>query len=336
VLDTAAPGAAVLVAPADAVHQPGAHLDDRSSELGATAECRVLVFGSVLRTGRRAPSASPAPCYALDLTGLGDGTYTLVVRLTDAAGNRGPETLSATCWTRPRRSAVGITGPGAIGNDKTPTWVLSSSSAAKLECRLTSAAGGRLGLGPVRRRVHRRPHRPAGRHLHAVGARRLRGRHAWPGDDRRVRPEHVRRPARRRRWRWPAASSRRRTTARPSWTFTLPPARPGSAASCRGRAWSSRAPAPRPTASTSAAPRTAATRSPCARWTRRGTSGPPRPRRTCSTPSRRPSRSSRCCRARPARPWTRSGASWSPAVPRRSAGSCRTGGRWTTGPPAPP
>lgn len=142
VLDTTAPGAATVVAPPTPSTNRVPTWTLATGEIGATAECRVLVFGSVLQDWAPcAVSVAGAP-HAVDLTGLGDGTYTLVVRLTDAAGNRSTvETSSSYVLDTSAPVAVGITGPPSPGNDVTPTWVLSSGSGATLECRLTSAAG---------------------------------------------------------------------------------------------------------------------------------------------------------------------------------------------------
>jgi hypothetical protein len=142
VLDTTAPGAATVVAPPTPSTNRMPTWTIASGELGATAECRVLVFGSVLLDWRSCGVSLAGTPYALDLTGAGDGTYTLVVRLTDAAGNRSTvEASSPYVLDTSAPVAVGITGPPSPGKDLRPVWLLSSGSGAVLECRLTSAAG---------------------------------------------------------------------------------------------------------------------------------------------------------------------------------------------------
>jgi hypothetical protein len=141
VLDTTAPGAATIVAPPTPSTNRVPTWSIASAELGATAECRVLVFGSVLKGWAPCAVTVAGALHPVDLTGLGDGTYTLVARLTDAAGNKGPELSSAYVLDTSAPVAVGITGPPTPGNDETPTWTLSTGGGATLECRLTSAAG---------------------------------------------------------------------------------------------------------------------------------------------------------------------------------------------------
>ncbi len=141
-LDTTAPGAATLIGPPSPSTNRAPTWSIASGELGATAECRLLVFSSVLRDWAPCGVSPAGTLKTVDLTGLGDGTYTLVVRLTDAAGNRSTvEASSPYVLDTSAPVAVGITAPPTPGNDRTPTWLLSSGSGAVLECRLTSAAG---------------------------------------------------------------------------------------------------------------------------------------------------------------------------------------------------
>ncbi|MEO6204785.1 MAG: hypothetical protein ABIO67_05310, partial [Mycobacteriales bacterium] len=87
-----------------------------------------------------------APCavsttgslYALDLTGRGDGTYTLAARVIDAAKNVSPVATSDYVLDNSAPSAVGVTPPPSPGNDTTPTWTIASVAGVKLECRVTS------------------------------------------------------------------------------------------------------------------------------------------------------------------------------------------------------
>ncbi|TAL24689.1 MAG: hypothetical protein EPN99_02550, partial [Frankiales bacterium] len=142
VLDTTAPAAATITPPPTPSTNRRPVWTVASGELGATAECRVLYFGSVLRDW--APcSVSPAGSLfdQLDLSDATDGTYALVVRLTDAAGNRGAEVVSAYVLDTSAPVGVGVTGPPSPGNDTAPTWTFTTAGNLVLECRLTSEAG---------------------------------------------------------------------------------------------------------------------------------------------------------------------------------------------------
>ncbi|TBR16706.1 MAG: hypothetical protein EPO57_09810, partial [Chitinophagaceae bacterium] len=84
VLDTVPPAAAVITTPAS----PGRSRIPTFTftvEPGASTRCRVTSGSTVV--------SDFVPCsgsYTVDLTGLPDGTYTLSVRVSDAAGNPGP------------------------------------------------------------------------------------------------------------------------------------------------------------------------------------------------------------------------------------------------------
>ena len=142
VLDTTPPSPATLVAPPTPSTNRLPTWSIASAETGATAQCRVLVFGSVLRDWVPCAVSVAGSLHTVDLTGLGDGTYTLVVRLTDAAGNVGTTTATSdVVLDTSAPVAVGVTGPPSPGNDRDPTWLLATGSGTELECRLTSAAG---------------------------------------------------------------------------------------------------------------------------------------------------------------------------------------------------
>ena len=142
VLDSTPPAAATLVAPPTPSTNRQPTWTIASPEAGATAMCRVLVFGSVLRDWTPCAVSPAGSLHTVDLTGLGDGTYTLVVRLTDAAGNVGTTTASADyVLDTSAPVAVGVTGPPSPGNDRNPTWLLTTGGGTELECRLSSAAG---------------------------------------------------------------------------------------------------------------------------------------------------------------------------------------------------
>jgi hypothetical protein len=139
VLDTVGPAVATLVAPPTPSTNRMPTWTVASAELGATAECQVMVFDSVLTPWAPCGVSVAGSPVTVDLTGLGDGTYTLLVRLTDAAGNRSStQASSAYVLDTSAPVAVGVTAPPTPGKDRTPTWVLSTGSGAALECRLTS------------------------------------------------------------------------------------------------------------------------------------------------------------------------------------------------------
>jgi hypothetical protein len=137
-LDTAGPGAASIVGPPSpgTVRKPTWAVG--SADTTVTAECRVMVFTGVLRDWATCGVSPAGSLFVLDLTGLGDGTYTLVVRLTDGAGNLGPTATSDYVLDTSAPAAVGVLAPLSPGNDPTPTWTLTSAAGVKLECRVTS------------------------------------------------------------------------------------------------------------------------------------------------------------------------------------------------------
>jgi hypothetical protein len=137
-LDTIGPAVATLVGPPS----PGTDLRPTwavsTADTTATAECRVLVFTGLLRDWTACPVSPAGSLYTLDLTGRGDGTYTLAVRLTDGAGNVGAVATSDYVLDTSAPAAVGVVAPPSPGNDPTPTWTLTSAAGVKLECRILS------------------------------------------------------------------------------------------------------------------------------------------------------------------------------------------------------
>jgi hypothetical protein len=140
-LDTTGPGlgAAVITAPPSpsTVRKPVWSI--ASSEVGATAQCRVAVFGALLKDWTDCEVSPAGSLFSYDLTGLGDGIYTLSVRLTDSAGNVSTSIATSDYdLDTSAPAAVGVIAPKSPDRDTTPTWTLSSTSGAKLECRVTS------------------------------------------------------------------------------------------------------------------------------------------------------------------------------------------------------
>ncbi|MGH2730957.1 MAG: Ig-like domain-containing protein, partial [Actinomycetota bacterium] len=107
-----------------------------TGEPGASFECTltragVVVFGPL-------PCSSPT---AYDLTLRPDGTYTLAVTQTDAAGNvSDPATDSFTLDTTPPEPPTITSAPPDPTSDSTPTWTFTGEPGASFACTLTRAA----------------------------------------------------------------------------------------------------------------------------------------------------------------------------------------------------
>jgi hypothetical protein len=107
-----------------------------STEAGATLECRLSRGATTVSDWT---SCSSPRSY--DLSGEPDGTYTLAVRATDAAGNTGAATGSDYELDRVAPGAPALTTtPGALGNDSSPTWTFDSDAGTSSECRLQRGA----------------------------------------------------------------------------------------------------------------------------------------------------------------------------------------------------
>ena len=104
-----------------------------SGEAGATFSCQITRGATTVSAW--APCASPK-VYDLD-GGEPDGTYTFQVRATDAADNTGAPTTSTIDVDRTQPTGVTIdAGPGADGNDNTPTWTFSGDGTGGFRCKL--------------------------------------------------------------------------------------------------------------------------------------------------------------------------------------------------------
>jgi hypothetical protein len=137
-LDTSGPAAATIVGPPSPSTDRKPTWAVSSADTTVHAECRVMVFTGVLKDWAPCAVSTAGSLYTLDLTGLGDGTYSLLVRLTDAAGNVGPTATSDYVLDTSAPAAVGVIAPLSPGNDTTPTWTLTSAAGVNLECRLSS------------------------------------------------------------------------------------------------------------------------------------------------------------------------------------------------------
>jgi hypothetical protein len=140
-LDSAGPAVAVLTAPPSpsTVLRPVWAI--ASPEASVTAECRVTVFGQVLQDWLPCPVSSAGSLFTADELTRGDGTYTLHVRLTDAAGNIGT-TIATSDYVLDTSApaAVGVVGPESPGRLATPTWTITSGAGVTLECRLSEGS----------------------------------------------------------------------------------------------------------------------------------------------------------------------------------------------------
>ncbi len=131
-LDTSAPGApSIDSAPASPGSDPLPSWTF-SAETGATLECR-LARG--LATVSDWTACSSPRSY--NLAGETDGTYTLYVRATDAAGNTGAAAGSDYELDRAAPGAPALTAtPGGLSNDSSPTWSFDADAGTTSECRL--------------------------------------------------------------------------------------------------------------------------------------------------------------------------------------------------------
>jgi large repetitive protein len=103
-------------------------------EAGAVASCRLLHEGTLVTTLAECPRNT-----TVSLVGRPDGTWTLVVTLTDASGNTSlPASLSYVLDTTPPALPVFTSEPGT-SSTRTPTWEFASDGLAgtDLYCRLT-------------------------------------------------------------------------------------------------------------------------------------------------------------------------------------------------------
>ncbi len=111
-----------------------------TGEAGAVFQCRLDGAGGLVSDWRGCASPS-----RYDLTGRGDGRYTISVRAADAAGNVGPgSSRGYDLDTTPPAAPSFTNGPGASGDDATPRWSFTGEDGATYECRL-SRGGNAVG-----------------------------------------------------------------------------------------------------------------------------------------------------------------------------------------------
>lgn len=137
VLDTVPPAPATIVTPSSPSTDRAPSFVISSSEPSVTAQCQVTGPAGVVAAFAGCPISTAGTSYNLTLAGAPDGSYTLAVRLTDAAGNTGATATATYVLDTTPPSAVLVTAPASPSADDTPTWALTGDSDAVLECRLS-------------------------------------------------------------------------------------------------------------------------------------------------------------------------------------------------------
>lgn len=135
VLDTAAPAAPVVTAPTGPSSTRSWEVS-WTGEAGTAAGCELARGGVVARTvvGCTSP-------YTVDLTGLADGSWTLSVRLTDAAGNTGGAGTATYTLDSTPPAVPTFTAEPPTSSERTPTWEFRSDQGSTLLCRLVAPDG---------------------------------------------------------------------------------------------------------------------------------------------------------------------------------------------------
>jgi hypothetical protein len=113
------------------------------AEDGAGIECRLEGPAGVVSDW--GPCTSPK---TFDLNSQPDGAYTLLLRATDPAGNRGGETRSAFTLDATAPGLKIDSGPGPLGRDRNVAWTFSGDADAGFECRLVREAAEVVGWAP--------------------------------------------------------------------------------------------------------------------------------------------------------------------------------------------
>ncbi len=131
-LDSSGPASSITSAPAS----PDNDLSPTwgfSAEAGATTECELTSGATILSP--YAPCTSPV---SYDLTGQGDGPFTLSVRATDAAANVGAPASNTYILDTAAPAAPSITSsPASPGTLRTPSWTFTTELGATTECELS-------------------------------------------------------------------------------------------------------------------------------------------------------------------------------------------------------
>ena len=136
VLDRTAPGTTLLVTPASPAKDRQPTWTVTGAEAGLTAQCQVSGPGGPLAPSSCSAPTSGAP-YTADLTGLPDGSYTLTVVVSDAAGNATSATSAAYVLDTTPPHPVLVTPPPTPGSARSVAWTLVGDSDATLACAFT-------------------------------------------------------------------------------------------------------------------------------------------------------------------------------------------------------
>jgi hypothetical protein len=138
VLDTTPPAPATLTSPPSPANDRAPTWTIASPDAGVTAQCQVLgPSGAVARAFAPCAVSVAGSQYNLDLSTAMDGAWTLVVRLTDTAGNTGTDARASYVLDTSAPNSVLVISPASPSSAATPTWLLTGDSDAVLECRLT-------------------------------------------------------------------------------------------------------------------------------------------------------------------------------------------------------
>ncbi|MCU1622358.1 MAG: Cable pili-associated 22 kDa adhesin protein [Frankiales bacterium] len=134
VLDRAAPVAATMLTPASPSKglQPTWTVSD--DEPGVTAVCTLNGPGGAVAAPVSCSAPPSGAPFGVDLTGLTDGSYTLTVQVSDAAGNKTSATSTAYVLDTTAPSAVVVTAPRTPAAARVVTWTLIGDTDSTLEC----------------------------------------------------------------------------------------------------------------------------------------------------------------------------------------------------------
>ena len=147
VLDRTAPAAAQVVAPASPAKDLHPSWTVVGAEAGLTATCVVTGPGGSLPQAACSAPTSGAP-FAVDLTGLPDGSYTLTVSTADAAGNATSATSAAYVLDTTAPRAVLVSAPPSPAAARNVAWGLVGDSDASLSCAFTGPGLPPAAYGP--------------------------------------------------------------------------------------------------------------------------------------------------------------------------------------------
>lgn len=126
-VDLTAPGVGFNTAPPAATPLTSAAFAFSVDDATATVECRI-------DGGSFAPCASP-----LSFTGLAEGSHTVTVRATDAAGNVGTAAFSWSVDLTAPHVAFAST-PAGLSNDAAPRFAFTTTETANVACRVDGGA----------------------------------------------------------------------------------------------------------------------------------------------------------------------------------------------------